>query len=79
MKNIMLLVLILFSYSRIHAQGVIELTCCNEMNTMKLNNFIVFSIVNGNDTLSFPSISKNKYLNPLNIGNQAGQYTNGGA
>lgn len=62
-----LLLIAAFFVSKAYAQQVIEITFCNEMKKGSVGNMIVLSLIQGRDTLSFPSLGNNKFINPLQL------------
>ena len=72
--KILCLICLLFFVSELCAQQEIEITYCKEMKKGKLGNLMLLSVIQNDDTLSFPCIGNGKYLNPLNLCNDKIQY-----
>lgn len=70
-KLIMIIVyfiIILLTFNQnVNAQQIIEFTFCKEMTDNYYERLIRISVIQETDTLSFPSIGKNRFLNPLHL------------
>ena len=51
----------------IFAQQEIKITVCDEMKYGKSNGLILFSVIENGDTLSFPKVGKDTFLNPFQL------------